>query len=1130
MEIVKIGGESFFKIPEVTRMRPFFMTIVSATNHWLFVSSNGGISAGRKTADGALFPYYTDDKITESTEITGAKSIFRLHHDGTSHLWEPFSIRQHGRYAVSRHLYKNIQGSKVLFEEINHELQLSFRYQWSTSDAFGFVRSACLTNLRDDAITIEVLDGLQNILPAGVNSALQQNASNLVDAYKRSELVVPVGLGIYALSAVIVDKAEPSEALRANTCWSIGLSSNPIHLLSSKQLDSFRNGGDIVQEYDVKAERGAYFISAQLSLAAEQTKEWTIVADVNKNHSAIAETIALLKENNQIQESIQSEVANGERQLLEMVAASDGIQCTSDKLKDARHFSNCLFNIMRGGIFDNNYSIDREDLASYLTQANSNITIDAIAALPATCTLSDIRAVCSATSDPDLKRLLQEYLPLRFSRRHGDPSRPWNRFSINTQSELDGKKILDFEGNWRDIFQNWEALVQSYPEFIDGIIFKFLNASTADGYNPYRITKGGIDWEISEPDDPWAYIGYWGDHQIIYLLKLLEHAENYYPGKLSRYMAQDIFVYANVPYRIKPYDSILADPKNTVDFDHASDQHIRKRMEAFGSDAALLTYADGSIVRANFMEKILVTLLTKISNFIPEGGIWMNTQRPEWNDANNALVGNGVSMVTLCYLNRFLRFLPTLLDSENQRIDLSIDVSRSLSNTMNVLVSYQYSLDGRIDDTLRKQILDGLGKAGSEYRHNLYRHSLKKEKESVAYQDLHDFSTLMQSYTSHAIRANRRKDGLYHSYNLMTVEANTRIVLNRLSPMLEGQVAVLSAQQLSPKLSLETLEALKRSDLYRSDQSSYLLYPNKQLPGFLQKNIIPPQYAESSTLIKRLLAIGNREIVEQDIDGILHFNADFKNVEALRAKLSALSHSTAHDITAQEQAELEGIFEHVFKHKYFTGRSGTFYGYEGLGSIYWHMVSKLLLAVHECIVHASKIDDSTSTLDALIDHFHAINAGIGLHKSPSLYGAFPTDPYSHTPAGRGAQQPGMTGQVKEDILSRFGELGITISDGKIHFNPIILSGSEFLASPKKFSYLDVHGNRKEISLNKGSLAFTFCQIPILYAASDKDCVTIEIDDGSSTKIMGKQLDQALSQAVFSRSGLVIKITVELNFQ
>ena len=58
------------------------------------------------------------------------------------------------------------------------------------------------------------------------------------------------------------------------------------------------------------------------------------------------------------------------------------------------------------------------------------------------------------------------------------------------------------------------------------------------------------------------------------------------------------------------------------------------------------------------------------------------------------------------------------------------------------------------------------------------------------------------------------------------------------------------------------------------------------------------------------------------------------------------------------------------------------------------------------------------------DHYFEINAGIGAHKSPELYGAFPTDPYSHTPGGKGAQQPGMTGQVKEDILCRFGELGV----------------------------------------------------------------------------------------------------------
>ena len=131
-------------------------------------------------------------------------------------------------------------------------------------------------------------------------------------------------------------------------------------------------------------------------------------------------------------------------------------------------------------------------------------------------------------------------------------------------------------------------------------------------------------------------------------------------------------------------------------------------------------------------------------------------------------------------------------------------------------------------------------------------------------------------------------------------------------------------------------------------------------------------------------------------------------------------------------------FEEVFNHKAFTGRSGTFYGYEGLGSIYWHMVSKLQLAVLECCFNAINTNESDDIVGRLLEHYYEINEGIGVHKSPKLYGAFPTDPYSHTPEGKGAQQPGMTGQVKEDILSRIGELGVFVDEGQIMFHPCLL--------------------------------------------------------------------------------------------
>ena len=89
-EEVNFGNEVFYKISNFNKMRPFFMSIVSNSDHWMFISSTGGLSAGRKNSNYALFPYYTDDKITESSEHTGSKSIFLVHKGAKVFLWEPF--------------------------------------------------------------------------------------------------------------------------------------------------------------------------------------------------------------------------------------------------------------------------------------------------------------------------------------------------------------------------------------------------------------------------------------------------------------------------------------------------------------------------------------------------------------------------------------------------------------------------------------------------------------------------------------------------------------------------------------------------------------------------------------------------------------------------------------------------------------------------------------------------------------------------------------------------------------------------------------------------------------------------------------------------------------------------------
>jgi hypothetical protein len=1129
-ELVNIENEVYYKISNSNKMRPFFMSLVSNSNHWMFISSNGGLSAGRKNSDNSFFPYYTDDKITESSEITGSKTIVQVHKDDKTFLWEPFSNKYEGVYAIKRNLYKNNYGNKIIFEEINEDLGLTFQYQWNSSNKFGFVKKSTLLNNTATKIEVSILDGIQNILPHGLSSDFQNSSSNLVDAYKKCELEQETGLGIFALSAVIVDKAEPSEALKANTVWSSGVK-NPTYLISSLQLNAFRKGEEITQEIDVKAEKGAYFTIQNLSLEANKTATWLLIANVNQNSSSIQGIKEKINNNKDLAGVIQKDIEAGSEKLVQLVASSDGLQLGNNQPRNTRHFANTLFNIMRGGIFDNNYQIEKGDFVKYIAKANKKVTKkkeEILNSLPEIFKVDFIKNIADKDDDANFKRLCYEYLPLKFSRRHGDPSRPWNKFSINTRSEVDGSKILDYEGNWRDIFQNWESLAHSYPEFIEGMIYKFLNATTFDGYNPYRVTKDGFDWEVIEENDPWSYIGYWGDHQIIYLLKFLEFIESYYPNKLAENFTENVFVYANVPYKIKSYQDTLKNPKDTIDFDYQLDEKIHQEKERLGADGALLRDENFFIHKVNLIEKLLATVLAKVSNFIPEGGIWLNTQRPEWNDANNALVGNGVSMVTLYYLRRFINFFEGIVEKSTEK---EFTVSKELANffkaTVSALNDNVNMLANNVSDLDRKTLLDGLGNAGSEYRTTIYEAGFTSDKKLVAKEDLSSFFKVLKKYLDHTIAANKRKDNLYHAYNLMTVESDSEVSISYLSEMLEGQVAVLSSGYLSAKEALSVLDGLKSSALFRKDQYSYILYPNKDLPRFTDKNNIPAKAVEKSALLQQLLADGNTQVIEKDVAGKYHFNANFNNANRLKETLDVLSDDYKALIKKEEKLVLD-IYEDMFDHKSFTGRSGTFFGYEGLGSIYWHMVSKLLLAAQENCLLAINSNESEEVIGRLFEHYYEINEGIGAHKSPKLYGAFPTDPYSHTPAGKGAQQPGMTGQVKEDVLCRFGEIGAFVKDGKLQFNPKLLRKEELLTDSKDFIYIDLEGSKKTLTLAPNTFSFTYCQIPVIYQLSDKNAIDVFFKDDSKKEIDSLQLDTETSKKIFQRTGEVEKIIVFIN--
>ena len=1136
-QYIEIDGERFYCIENYDHMQPFFISLASDTDLWMYISSTGGLTCGRRNPEQVLFPYYTDDKITENYEQTGPKTILRVQTAQGTKLWEPFSSRQMGTYHIIRSIAKSVTGNRLIFIEKNIDLGITFSYEWAPATHLGWVRTAHLSNETDTPITVEVLDGLQNVMPSGVERITQNTFSTLVDGYKRTEHVGN-GMVLFRMEAILVDRAEPSESLRCNSVYTLGIpdagSRAPQYLCSSAQLDTFRRGGTIQPESESKGVRGAIFAHFTATIPVKDMSQpltsnlspltselqWHFICDVMQDAVSVRRSMAFMQQPDavaQLHSALQTTTAN----LRQIVAQNDGVQSTADEANDARHFANTLFNTMRGGFYCDNYQISGPAFAAHVALFNRALADKHhtfLTNLPESISHAELDQAVQDRQDHQLHRLFMEYLPLTFSRRHGDPSRPWNLFDIRVKDEQD-RHIISYQGNWRDIFQNWEALSLSYPDYVNSIIAKFLNATTADGYNPYKVTSEGIDWEVIEPENPWSNIGYWGDHQIIYLCRLLELSHKHNPQALRDMLGMREFAFAAVPYRFRSYADIVYDPKNTITFDQASHDHIFSQLSTYGQDARLVMGTDNQPLLVTFTEKLLITLLTKLSNFIPEAGIWMNTLRPEWNDANNALVGNGASMVTLYYMRRFVTFLIQLYDGAahsslplassplasspiSDTYALSEEVVLFLRNILTAMVNHlpeQADQPISFTDHTRRTFTDQVGRAGEAYRNAVYAgHSGKKVELDASL--ICQFLNMTLDFIDQSIDVNQREDGLYHAYNLVKFDRGT-ISISHLYEMLEGQVAVLSSRRLDAEQAANLLDAIRQSALYREDQRSYMLYPARKRASFLDMNNLPAE-ALSLPIVQRLLANKTTDILTQDCQGGVHFSADFNNADFL---LRAIQRSNE-DITTEETEQLLNLYEQLFNHHAFTGRSGTFYKYEGLGCIYWHMVSKLLLAVGECIQANSQYpiggtpSHSSEAASNLIAHYKAIREGIGSHKTPAEYGSFPFDAYSHTPSMMGVQQPGMTGQVKEDIISRFFELGVHVQDGQITFCPIMLTNADFKSS--------------NLSPQHGELRFSYCGTEIIYRKTGKGT-------GSVT------LTPEQSQHIFARDGEIKQLIVEL---
>ena len=93
----------------------------------------------------------------------------------------------------------------------------------------------------------------------------------------------------------------------------------------------------------------------------------------------------------------------------------------------------------------------------------------------------------------------------------------------------------------------------------------------------------------------------------------------------------------------------------------------------------------------------------------------------------------------------------------------------------------------------------------------------------------------------------------------------------------------------------------------------------------------------------------------------------------------------------------------------------------------------------------------------------------------------------------------------------------------------MLRDAEWLDAEARFRYFDFAGAERSLTVKAGSIAFTLCQVPVVYQAGKAQTrVEVEHADGSRESWTGTKVAAEASADVFARNGRVRTIRVDMN--
>ena len=864
---------------------------------WVFYVNRGQCisSFGTRDKDQAILEFFPANKAWQFASSHGFRTFIKIKSKKEFIYYEPF----HNGYTNLKYRITNsmrISSGALILEEENYSLGLKTKVEYfniPNDNYAGLSRTVTIENTANKLKTIQLIDGLPQIVPFGTNNFFLKKLGRTIEAWMNIANLNN-NIPFYKLEVDPADRPEVVHIDGGNFYLGFNFNGSTAKILrpivdpeavfgavtdfSYPSLFLSKNNFTYPAEQLTKSKTPSALLLLNLKLAPRASQTFYSVIGQARDSETLNQSVKKITKSGYIENK------STENSALINKLKNDIATYSSSKALDLYTGQTYLDNIMRGGY----------------PEVFKNGTIF--------------------------------YL---YSRKHGDLERDYNKFVLQPTYFSQGN------GNYRDMNQNRRNDVWFTPEIKDENIIFFMNLIQSDGFNPLVI-KGesfnlinGVDLTrqlelllkkedldklkqyLKEPFTPGDLIffieenkiivnasydelldlilsssvksqeadhseGFWTDHWT-YNLDLIDRYLSLYPEQFHElFFEKKVFSFYDNTELVRPRSEkyILYNGKprqlHSLLVDAAKKELLRKRPN--NPHLSRTLHGSGEIYYTTLIAKLLCLSANKLASLDPAGvGIEMEANKPNWFDSLNGLPALfGSSSCETFELKRLLKIIQQALENyQAHDIEIAEEVAKFIKDLAVLLPEETFNY------------WDKSNSIKEEYRLNT-RLGFSGKSVNISTTELLLFlAAALKKVEAGLSKAFNQTKGIYYSYFINEVTQYDLVKGHYLKPkkftqipapfFLEGQMHGLRLTQESEQAS-RLHQATKKSELFDKKLKMYKVSASlASMPEEIGRcRVFTPGWLENESI---WLHMEYKYILELLKTGLTEeFYAEFKNV------------------------------------------------------------------------------------------------------------------------------------------------------------------------------------------------------------------------------------------------------------